>query len=139
MFSLHEQLKADTIEIRTLQLSRLVLMNDCSVPWFILVPEQIGITEIHELDFDDRQVLIEEIALISSIVQELYNPDKINVGMLGNIVPQLHIHVIGRFRDDRAWPGPIWGSGPSVPYSPELLAATLEHLRQRFRRRRDSD
>ena len=116
MFTLHERLKADTREVTRLHLCRVLLMNDRSFPWLILVPEREHIREIHELVEKDRQMLMEEIALSSRIIGHLYKPDKINVGALGNLVPQLHIHVIGRFRSDRAWPGPVWGSGQAGPY-----------------------
>ncbi|MFA5354248.1 MAG: HIT family protein [Thermodesulfovibrionales bacterium] len=130
MFSIHERLKADTLEITRLGLSRLLLMNDSSLPWLILVPEREGVTEIHQLSADDRSSLMEEIALASRMIQTLYAPDKINVGALGNLVPQLHIHVIGRYRTDRAWPGPIWGTGPVVPYSEEEKEAVLRRFRE---------
>jgi diadenosine tetraphosphate (Ap4A) HIT family hydrolase len=130
VFSIHERLKADTLEITRLGLSRLLLMNDSSLPWLILVPEREGVTEIHQLSADDRSSLMEEIALASRMIQTLYAPDKINVGALGNLVPQLHIHVIGRYRTDRAWPGPIWGTGPVVPYSEEEKEAVLRRFRE---------
>ncbi len=87
MFCLHERLKNYTIEIARLELSRRLLMNDCSLPWLILVPEREEITEIHELDEKDRRILIEEIAGISRVIQKLYLPDKINIGALGNLLP----------------------------------------------------
>jgi diadenosine tetraphosphate (Ap4A) HIT family hydrolase len=116
MFILHEKLLNDTIEIGRLDLSLLLLMNDRLLPWLILVPEREGVREIDELPADDRILLIEEIACVSKVLRSLYNPDKINVGALGNLVPQLHVHVIGRFVSDRAWPGPIWGTGPVEAY-----------------------
>lgn len=112
MFKLNERLRADTIELGRLELSLLLLMNDSSLPWLILVPEREEITEIEELTVGERSLLIEEIACLSGLIRQLYRPQKINVGVLGNIVPQLHVHVIGRFTNDRAWPNPIWGSGP---------------------------
>jgi diadenosine tetraphosphate (Ap4A) HIT family hydrolase len=129
MFRLHERLKADTIEISRLQLSRLLLMNDKSLPWLILVPEREGVQELDELPEEDRAGLMEEIVLASRVIQHLYTPDKINIGALGNLVPQLHLHVIGRFKTDRAWPGPIWGTGPGEPYSLEEAKAVCERFR----------
>jgi diadenosine tetraphosphate (Ap4A) HIT family hydrolase len=123
MFSLHERLLGDTFEIGRMELSRLLLMNDRSLPWLVLVPEREGLTEICELSARDRSALIEEIAVLSELIRKLYKPDKINVGALGNLVPQLHIHVIGRFLNDRAWPGPAWGAGPATPYD-EVTART---------------
>ncbi|NTU43879.1 MAG: HIT family protein [Nitrospirales bacterium] len=129
MFCIHERLKADTIEIGRLGLSHLLLMNDSSLPWLILVPERADVTEIFQLSLEDCHSLIEEIGLVSRIIQDLYSPNKINVGALGNLVPQLHIHVIGRYRTDRAWPGPIWGTGPVIPYADE----EVKTVRMRFR------
>ena len=123
MFTLHQRLQEDTIEIIRLKLSRVLLMNDSSFPWLVLVPERQGVQEVYELSIEDRSVLIEEIAAASEIIQQLYSPDKINIGALGNLVPQLHIHVIGRFRTDRAWPGPVWGTGTARPYADEELAS----------------
>lgn len=127
-FVLNARLKADTFEVIHLPLCRVLLMNDRSFPWLILVPERMGVSEIHELSGIDRSVLIEEISLASEAVQKVYSPDKINIGMLGNIVSQLHVHVIGRYRNDRAWPGPVWGTGPAHPYLAEEAASACERL-----------
>jgi diadenosine tetraphosphate (Ap4A) HIT family hydrolase len=129
MFSLDERLRKDTIEIGQLGLSILLLMNDCELPWLILVPERDGIRELDELSPQDRSRLIEEIAAVSAALRRLYCPDKINIGALGNIAPQLHIHVIGRFLNDRAWPGPIWGTGPVEPYEEEKGRAEVALIR----------
>jgi len=133
---LHQRLQEDTIGIVRLELSRVLLMNDSSFPWLILVPERENVREIHELGAADRTVLIEEIAAASEIIQLLYSPDKLNTGALGNLVPQLHIHVIGRFRTDRAWPGPVWGSGPVQPYAAEEMDRASDRLRKAFEQRR---
>lgn len=138
MFTLHERLKADTIDITRLRLSRVLLMNDRSFPWLILVPEKENIRELHNLDEKERSVLIEEITLASRIIEHLCKPDKINVGALGNLVPQLHIHVIGRFRSDRAWPGPVWGAGPPEPYGDEEKERTRERFVRTFLNRLSS-
>jgi diadenosine tetraphosphate (Ap4A) HIT family hydrolase len=129
MFQLNDRLKNDTVEIGKLELSLLLLMNERSLPWVILVPERDGIKEIDELSADDRILLIEEIACVSQVIRHLYNPDKINVGALGNLVQQLHVHVIGRFVTDRAWPGPIWGIGLMQPYHIDELAKVLAQIR----------
>lgn len=104
-------------------------MKDSSFPWLILVPQRPEVRELHDLSREDRAVFMEEIARVSEAIQSIFNPDKINLGALGNIVPQLHMHVIGRFKTDRAWPGPVWGSGEALPYSPEGLQTTLERFR----------
>jgi diadenosine tetraphosphate (Ap4A) HIT family hydrolase len=132
-FSLHPTLAHDTVEVIRLPLCRVLLMKDRRFPWLILVPEP-GLLEgkpareIHELPAADRAALIEEIARVSEVMTRLFQPDKINVGALGNIVPQLHVHVVARFAADAAWPGPVWGSGPAEPYE----NAALEELRARL-------
>ena len=134
MFSLHPTLAGDTCRIADLPLSRVLLMKDKGFPWLILVPKREGVREIHELTLDDRAILIEEVSLASMILTKLFNPVKINVGALGNIVPQLHIHVIARFENDRAWPGPVWGSTPKVPYSEEEIDSIVSRLKDAFSR-----
>jgi len=134
MFELHERLKKDTFPIAHLDVSHLLLMNDRSLPWCILVPEREAIRELYELSKEDRGDLMEEIAFISRILRHLYNPDKINVGALGNLVPQLHVHVLGRYQTDRAWPGPIWGTGPPAPYTQEEADAVCARVREALTR-----
>lgn len=116
-FALHPTLARDTVEVTRLALCRVLLMSDRRFPWLILVPERDTIREIHELPAADRAVLVEEIARVSQAMARLFQPDKINVGALGNVVPQLHVHVVARFATDAAWPGPVWGSGPAEPYA----------------------
>lgn len=127
-FTLHPTLARDTVEIARLPLCRVLFMNDRRFPWLILVPEREAAREIHELPPEDRARLIEEIALAGETLQRLFQPDKLNAGALGNIVPQLHVHVVARFANDAAWPGPVWGSGVAVPYT----ADELEELRGRL-------
>jgi diadenosine tetraphosphate (Ap4A) HIT family hydrolase len=116
-FLLHPRLAADTVVLGRLQLSLLLLMNDATYPWFILVPERAGASEIYQLAETDRLVLIEEIARLSRALTDEWRPDKLNVAALGNLVPQLHVHVIARFRSDPAWPAPVWGKAETRPYS----------------------
>ena len=125
MFELHERLAADTAEVAALGLSRVLLMNDRRWPWLILVPERAGMTEIHRLSEGDQGELMVEISKASKILESLYAPDKINVGALGNLVPQLHIHVIARTHSDPAWPGPVWGQGEAVPYERPMADALI--------------
>lgn len=134
-FKLHHRLQEDTVEIVRLKLSRALLMDDSSFPWIVLVPEREGVREVHELNIEDRSVLIEEIAAASEIIQQLHCPDKINIGALGNLVSQLHIHVIGRFRTDRAWPGPVWGAGPARPYQAGTLETVCAGIRKAFQQK----
>jgi len=111
--------------MRDLALSQLRLNNVKTVPWLILVPRRADVSEIHQLSTADRALLIEEIAQASNALSELYTPDKINVAALGNIVPQLHVHVIARFATDAAWPGPVWGKIAPEAYE----AGAVEEMR----------
>jgi diadenosine tetraphosphate (Ap4A) HIT family hydrolase len=128
-FTLHPTLARDTVPVTRLALCRVLLMNDRRFPWLILVPEREGAREIHQLSAADRAVLIEEIARAGEALSTLCQPDKINIGALGNVVPQLHVHAVARFVADPAWPGPVWGSGPAVPYAEGELGELRERLR----------
>jgi diadenosine tetraphosphate (Ap4A) HIT family hydrolase len=128
MLTLHPTLARDTVEVTRLPLCHVLLMKDRRFPWLILVPEREAVREIHELSPEDRRQLIEEIAWVSEVLERLFRPAKLNVGALGNIVPQLHVHVVARFETDPAWPGPVWGSGAAVPYTER----ELEDLRERL-------
>lgn len=127
-FALHPRLAEDTVEVTRLPLCRVLLMKDRRFPWLLLVPEREGVREIAELPPVDRAELIEEIARVSDVLTRLFQPDKLNVGALGNVVPQLHVHVLARFSTDPAWPGPVWGSGTAVPYADD----ELEEIRGRL-------
>lgn len=109
-FIIHPRLEEDTILLGELDLCEVRLMPDSSNPWVVLVPKRADIKEIHELTDGEQGTLIYEISTISSKLTELFAPDKINVGALGNMVPQLHIHIICRYQNDRAWPNAIWGT-----------------------------
>jgi diadenosine tetraphosphate (Ap4A) HIT family hydrolase len=115
-FVLDARLAADTIEIGDLALSRLLLMNDARFPWLILVPRQESLRELIDLGAADRAILMEEIAVVSKVLIAMPGVDKINVGALGNIVRQLHIHVVARCVGDPTWPGPVWGAGAPRRY-----------------------
>jgi diadenosine tetraphosphate (Ap4A) HIT family hydrolase len=128
-FALDSRLAADTLAIGDLKLSRALLMNDARYPWLILVPRREGLSEIVDLDPADRAVLIEEIAAASAFLRALPRVDKLNVGALGNIVGQLHVHVLGRAVGDAAWPGPVWGFGPRQPYATDVAAALVAQAR----------
>lgn len=128
-FELHPRLAADTVEITRLPLCRVLLMNDAHYPWLILVPQQPGIREIHELSDADQIQLIRESSRVARTMSALFQPTKMNVAALGNMVPQLHIHHIARFETDTAWPGPVWGKIAAQPYAPAQLAERLNALR----------
>ncbi|HVR98918.1 MAG TPA: HIT family protein [Thermoanaerobaculia bacterium] len=127
-FDLHPTLARDTVEVARLRLCRVLLMRDRRFPWLILVPERESLREIHELPAADRAQLIEEVAQAGEALTRLFRPDKLNVGALGNVVPQLHVHVVARFAADPAWPGPVWGSGQALPYAESELAETRRRL-----------
>lgn len=135
MFQLHERLAADTAPVAELGLCRVLLMDNRVWPWLILVPARPGLTEIHQLPQADQHRLMDEISLASQVLDWVFRPDKINVGALGNMVPQLHIHVIARTKGDPAWPGPVWGSGFAERYEAAerdaLVARVHEALRQK--------
>ena len=121
-FSLHPQLAADTLIMGELELCSLLLMNDRQYPWFILVPRREGLREIHELADHDQQLLLKESNALCRWLMAEFKPDKLNIAALGNVVPQLHIHHIARFRSDPAWPAPVWGRVPAVQYTDEGIA-----------------
>jgi diadenosine tetraphosphate (Ap4A) HIT family hydrolase len=131
-FSLDPRLAADTLEIGELGLSRLLLMNDARFLWLVLVPRIDNLTEIVDLDVGDRSRLMDEIAACSLWLRARAGVDKVNVGALGNIVRQLHVHVIGRATGDDAWPGPVWGAGAGRRYDSDAAAALAEDIRQAF-------
>lgn len=134
MFKLDERLKADTVEVATIGLCVVRLMNDRTIPWLILVPQVEGAQEIYELDDPSRARLMDELTLASRVMADTYKPDKLNVANLGNVVPQLHIHVIARTVNDRAWPGPVWGAHGAAQYTEKGLEAALFTLRAAFKR-----
>lgn len=116
-FDLHPRLAADTAFVADWPLSRVLLMNDARYRWLILVPRRAGAVEWFDLDANDRALLTEEIARAAKTLKALAAATKINVGALGNLVPQLHIHVVARSPGDPAWPGPVWGHSPATPYA----------------------
>ncbi|WP_169569834.1 HIT family protein [Sneathiella limimaris] len=126
LFNLHPQLANDTVTLGTYGISKLLLMKDARYPWLILVPMRQGLTELHELTASDYDDVADAIRALSDKVKSLFQADKINVGMLGNLVPQLHIHIIARNQSDPAWPGPVWGQGKAVPYEDKALIQRID-------------
>ncbi|TXH68136.1 MAG: HIT domain-containing protein [Thiothrix sp.] len=129
-FELHPQLAADTLFVGRLSLCRVLLMNESRYPWLILVPERAEIREIYELSSSERQQLWEESDLVSRKLMQLYQADKLNMAALGNMVPQLHLHHIARFKTDPAWPAPVWGKFAAEPYSPSLAEQRIQQIQQ---------
>jgi len=122
MTALHPRLAADCIRLGRFELCHLLLMNDSSYPWFILVPDRDNVREIIDLGPADRQQLLDESCRLSEFLVHAFHPDKLNVAAIGNLVPQLHLHHVVRFESDRAWPAPVWGRFPAVAYSGSGLA-----------------
>ncbi|MDT8440928.1 MAG: HIT domain-containing protein [Desulfuromonadales bacterium] len=122
MFTLDPQLARDTLPVGDLPLCRLLLMNDTTYPWFILVPRRADIREIYQLDLVDQQQLLTESSRLARLLVERFAADKLNIATLGNLVPQLHLHHLVRYRTDPAWPKPVWGLLPPRPYSGEAAA-----------------
>lgn len=121
MFALDSRLEQDTFALGDFPLCRLLLSKDANYPWFILVPRRRDITELFQLDDSDRQQLWKEINFLSETLKDCFAADKMNVAALGNVVSQLHIHVIVRRVTDAAWPSPVWGNKPAIEYSTDQL------------------
>lgn len=128
MFELHTQLDRDCALLGDMELSRVLLRDDALYPWLILVPRRDGIEEIFQLGAVDRRCLLEEVSAAAAALAGHFRADKMNVAALGNIVPQLHVHVIARRRDDAAWPQPVWGARPPQPYTEDALRARSAEL-----------
>ncbi|PSW07467.1 HIT domain-containing protein [Photobacterium lipolyticum] len=128
-FTLHPQLATDTTILGDLPLSRVLLSKEALGPWLILVPRKDNLTEIHHLSVDEQYQLIRESSAVAALLESDYQADKINIGALGNLVPQLHIHHIARFTTDIAWPGPVWGNTDGTQRNDELQQALAEELR----------
>jgi len=116
-FALDPRLAAESHPIGELALSRLLLMDDARFPWLVLVPRIAGARELIDLDEADQHALLGEIAAVGRAFEALLRPDKLNIAALGNVVPQLHVHLVARFHTDVAWPRPVWGTGERVPYA----------------------
>ncbi|MET0225303.1 MAG: HIT domain-containing protein [Dokdonella sp.] len=128
-FALDPRLAADTYDIGELPLSRLLLMDDARYPWLILVPRIAGARELIDLDSNDRNVLLDEVSAVGFALEEWLRPDKLNIAALGNVVAQLHLHVIARTTIDAAWPQPVWGHGERVAYTAAQASERVGVLR----------
>lgn len=130
---LHPQLADDTHPVAQFKLCELRLMDDANHPWLILVPRVEDAVELIDLDEAQQAELTREVATTSRALQKAFSPHKLNVAALGNLVPQLHVHVIARFREDIAWPRPVWGMATAQPYSPEALVRRIQRLQEALR------
>lgn len=129
MFVLDARLQADTVLIGDFSLCQLLLSNDSNYPWFVLVPKRPNISEIFELTLEDQLQLWQETTALSVILNKSFAADKINVAALGNVVNQLHMHVIARRQSDAAWPAPVWGKHPAQPYTVQQISEIVQRLR----------
>ena len=125
---LHPQLADDTTPVIELPLCEVRLMDDANHPWLVLVPRVADAVELIDLDAAQRTQLTAEIDQASRALKALFKPHKLNIAALGNLVPQLHVHVIGRFEHDPAWPAPVWGRVAARPYPPEDLVERITLL-----------
>ena len=132
-FILHSKLAADTFEVLSLEVSQLLLMNDARYPWLILVPQVSGMRDLHNLSTKQYQAVTQEIVQVSEVVESLAQAHKMNVGALGNMVPQLHIHIIARQTNDAAWPAPVWGVGEAQPYSQDAAKTLIQQIASKLR------
>jgi len=133
MFQLHPRLLQDSIAIGKFNLTELRLINDGQYPWFILVPMRSDISEIYQLSDIDQQLLQQESSLLTKILADLYKADKMNIAAIGNIVPQLHIHHIVRYKTDIAWPAPVWGKFDAVPYTEQQIEKIKSEIETVFK------
>lgn len=129
MFVLDTRLHEDTWLIGDFPLCRLLLSNDSNYPWFILVPRREGISELFQLDDHDQQLMWSETTVLAGLLKGLFGADKMNVATLGNVVSQLHMHVIVRYQADAAWPGPVWGKHSAKPY----MQAEVDVIRDKLK------
>nr|WP_178105543.1 HIT family protein [Pseudomonas sp. TMW22089] len=123
------RLHEDTWLIGDFPLCRLLLSNDSNYPWFILVPRREGISELFQLDEHDQQLMWAETTALARTLKDAFGADKMNVATLGNVVSQLHMHVIVRYQADVAWPGPVWGKHPAKPYTQAEVGAIQDKLK----------
>ena len=130
-WSLHPQLARDTVAIGDLALSRVLVVNDANWPWLLLVPRRLGACEIIDLDEVERAQLMTELARAGRALKEVTACDKLNVAALGNVVPQLHVHVIARHSGDAGWPKPIWGAAPPLAHEPRELDRFIAAIRRK--------
>lgn len=135
MFKLDPQIEADTFHVADFPLSDLRLMNNKTVPWLMLVPKKTDCVELTDLTEAEQKSLMGEVNILHRVLSD-YQPDKINVGAIGNIVSQLHVHVIARFKNDSVWPSPVWGKIESNPYSEQERDGEILRIRSLLKKNR---
>jgi diadenosine tetraphosphate (Ap4A) HIT family hydrolase len=132
-FQVHPQLQQDSIEIGRFSLCQLRLINDSQYPWFVLVPAITNVTEIYQLLEKDQTLLQQESSFLARKLSKIYKADKMNIASIGNLVPQLHIHHIVRYKKDIAWPAPVWGKFDAIPYNPQQLEIIKSQIKEELR------
>jgi diadenosine tetraphosphate (Ap4A) HIT family hydrolase len=131
-WSLHPQLARDTTNIGDLPLCRALVINDANYPWLLLVPRRTGMIELIDLGESERAQLMTEIARVAGALKDVTRCDKLNIAALGNVVPQLHVHIIARRHDDAAWPRPVWGVVPAIAHDPAELEGFISAIRRKI-------
>lgn len=133
MFELHPQLEKDTVLLGRFALSQVRLHRDANYPWCLLVPEREAMVEVYHLGLEDRLQLMRESCHLSEVMVDLFVPDRMNIAVLGNIVPQLHMHHVVRFENDPAWPGPVWGAVAPKAYDEAVFESLQARLKSALR------
>jgi diadenosine tetraphosphate (Ap4A) HIT family hydrolase len=128
-FVLHPQLDKDSELVTELVLCSVRLINDANYPWLILVPRVANVSDVNDLNDAQQQMLWQESAMVSRALKHLFTPDKLNIAALGNMVTQLHLHLVVRYQNDVTWPKPIWGQVPSKAYSDEELSKQIDMIK----------
>lgn len=131
-WSLNRQLEQDTINIGDLPLSRVLVVNDGNYPWLMLVPRRAGAIDVTDLNEVEQGQLMTEINRVGRALKDIVKPEKLNIAALGNMVPQLHIHIIARRKTDAAWPRPVWGVVPPVAHDPQEIERFISALRSKI-------
>ncbi|MDY0251138.1 MAG: HIT domain-containing protein [Pseudomonas sp.] len=133
MFEMDERLLKDTVVLGDFTLCRVLLMNDSRYPWLILVPRCSAVSEVFELTAAQQQQLWQETSSVGQVLKDVFQADKINIATLGNVVKQLHMHVVVRMQEDAAWPAPVWGNGEARPYAEAVIAQVRMRLQVALR------
>lgn len=131
-FELDARLAGDTLVVGDLPLCRVLLMRDSRYAWLVLVPRRSGLVEVSDLADDERALLWREVDTAGAALRAVAPCDKLNIGALGNIVRQLHVHVVARREGDAAWPGPVWGFGKAEPHAAGEAERLVVAIRQRL-------
>jgi len=131
-WALHPQLQQDAAPVGELALSRLLAVNAADYPWLILVPRRIGVVEIADLG-EEAGALMAEIVQASRVLKDVTGCDRLNVAAIGNVVPQLHVHIVARRKNGPLWPKPIWGAGSPRPGEAAVFAGFVAAVRKELR------